>query len=119
MQEIARANKDKLHTELHDLIDVEAEAAAKVDILTPNASIPVDVVLIDTPGFNTERPEHRRRAWEAIEERADICVLVSDIRQPMPETALKMLRRIAPFCPFMHLALTKSDLALQEASLLQ
>ena len=119
LQEIARANKDKFHTELHDLIDVEAEAAAKVDILTPNASIPVDVVLIDTPGFNTERPEHRRRAWEAIEERADICVLVSDIRQPMPETALKMLRRIAPFCPFMHLALTKSDLALQEASLLQ
>lgn len=119
LQEIARANKDKFHTELHDLIDVESEAAAKVDILTPNASIPVDVVLIDTPGFNTERPEHRRRAWEAIEERADICVLVSDIRQPMPETALKMLRRIAPFCPFMHLALTKSDLALKEASILQ
>ncbi len=119
LQEITRANKDKFHTELHQLIDVEAEAAAQVDILTPNASIPVDVVLLDTPGFNTERPEHRRRAWEAIEERADICILVSDIRQPMPETALKMLRRITPFCPFMHLALTKSDLALAEASLLQ
>ena len=119
LQEIARANKDKFHTELHNLIDVEAEAAAQVEILTPNANIPVDVVLMDTPGFNTERPEHRRRAWEAIEERADICVLVSDIRQPMPETALKMLRRITPFCPFMHLALTKSDLALEEASILQ
>lgn len=119
LQEIARANKDKFHSELHSLIDVEDQAAAQVDILTPNASIPVNVVLLDTPGFNTERPEHRRRAWEAIEERADICVLVSDIRQPMPETALKMLRRITPFCPFMHLALTKSDLALEEASLLQ
>ena len=37
----------------------------------------------------------------------------------MPDSALKMLRRIAPFCPYMHLALTKSDLALEEASLLQ
>ena len=119
LQDIARSNKDKFHVELHDLIDVEAEAAAQVDILTPNASIPVDVVLLDTPGFNTELPQHRRRAWEAIEEKADICILVSDIRQPMPETALKMLRRITPFCPFMHLALTKSDLALAEASILQ
>lgn len=119
LQDIARANKDKFHTELHSLIDVEAEAAAQVDILTPSANIPTDVVLLDTPGFNTELPEHRRRAWEAIEEKADICILVSDIRQPMPETALKMLRRITPFCPFMHLALTKSDLALKEASILQ
>lgn len=119
LQDIARANKDKFHTELHSLIDVDAEAAAQVDILTPSANIPTDVVLLDTPGFNTELPEHRRRAWEAIEEKADICILVSDIRQPMPETALKMLRRITPFCPFMHLALTKSDLALKEASILQ
>lgn len=119
LQDIARANKDKFHTELHSLIDVEAEAAAQVDILTPSANIPTDIVLLDTPGFNTELPEHRRRAWEAIEEKADICILVSDIRQPMPETALKMLRRITPFCPFMHLALTKSDLALKEASILQ
>lgn len=119
LQDIARANKDKFHAELHSLIDVDAEAAAQVDILTPSANIPTDVVLLDTPGFNTELPEHRRRAWEAIEEKADICILVSDIRQPMPETALKMLRRITPFCPFMHLALTKSDLALKEASILQ
>ena len=43
---------------------------AKVDILTPNASIPVDVVLSILLVSNTERPEHRRRAREAIEERA-------------------------------------------------
>ena len=90
-----------------------------MDILSPHVDIPVNMVLMDTPGFNTELPEHRRRAWSAIEEMADVCILVSDIRQPMPETALKMLRRIAPFCPYMHLALSKSDLALEEASVLQ
>ena len=73
-------------------------------------------MLLDTPGFNTEQIDHRRRAWEAIEEMADVCILVSDIRQPMPDSALQMLRRIAPFVLYMHVALTKSDLALEEAS---
>lgn len=116
---IALQNKKKFDDELLNLIDVENAAAERVDILTPHVDIPVNMVLMDTPGFNTELPEHRRRAWAAIEEMADVCILVSDIRQPMPETALKMLRRIAPFCPYMHLALSKSDLALEEASILQ
>lgn len=119
LQKISKANQEKFNTELHDLIDLDREPAEKVEILTPNISIPANVVLIDTPGFNTDLPQHRRRAWEAIEELADICILVSDIRQPMPETSLQMLRRIGPFCPFMHLALTKSDLALEEADILQ
>ena len=119
LQKISTANQEKFNTELHALIDLDREPAEKVEILTPNISIPANVVLIDTPGFNTDLPQHRRRAWEAIEELADICILVSDIRQPMPETSLQMLRRIGPFCPFMHLALTKSDLALEEADILQ
>jgi hypothetical protein len=119
LKRIAQDNKDKFAQEIQELIDVEYEAAERVEILTPDVDIPCDIVLLDTPGFNTDLPAHRRRAWEAIEEMADVCILVSDIRQPMPETALKMLRRIAPFCPYMHLALTKSDLALEEASLLQ
>lgn len=119
LRDIALQNKKKFDQELIDLIDVENSAAQRVDILSPHVDIPVNMVLMDTPGFNTELPEHRRRAWSAIEEMADVCILVSDIRQPMPETALKMLRRIAPFCPYMHLALSKSDLALEEASILQ
>ena len=119
LRNIAIQNKEKFDQELINLIDVDQSAAERVDILSPHVDIPVNMVLLDTPGFNTELAEHRRRAWSAIEEMADVCILVSDIRQPMPETALKMLRRIAPFCPYMHLALSKSDLALEEASLLQ
>ena len=45
---------------------------------------------------------------------ADICILVSDIRQPMPNS-LMMLEACGTICPYLHVALTKTDLAYQEA----
>ena len=77
LQRIAQDNKDKFAQEIQELIDVEYEAAERVEILTPDVDIPCDIVLLDTPGFNTDLPAHRRRAWEAIEEMADVCILVS------------------------------------------
>lgn len=115
MEEIADQNKKQFKEELHSLIDVSERPADRVTIHTPNANIPFNIVLLDTPGFNTDLESHRKRAWEAIEEMADICILVSDLRQPMPDTALNMLERIEPFCPYLHVALTKTDLALAEA----
>jgi GTPase Era involved in 16S rRNA processing len=112
---LEKENEQKFRTELQSLIDVAQEPADRVTIHTPNANIPFNIVLLDTPGFNTEIKEHRQRAWEAIEEMADICILVSDLRQPMPDTALQMLERLEPFCPDLHVALTKTDLALAEA----
>ncbi|MEC7985398.1 MAG: dynamin family protein [Myxococcota bacterium] len=109
------ANQQKFQNEISNLIDVKESPVERITIHTPNANIPYDVVLLDTPGFNTDLEAHRRRAWEAIEEMADVCILVSDLRQPMPDTALSMLDRLEPFCPYMHVALTKTDLALAEA----
>ena len=109
------ANENKFQSELTELIDVHQKPAERITIHTPNANIPNNIVLLDTPGFNTDLESHRRKAWEAIEELADVCILVSDLRQPMPDTALNMLDQLEPFCPFMHVALTKTDLALSEA----
>ena len=109
------ANEQKFQSELTELIDVHQKPAERITIHTPNANIPNNIVLLDTPGFNTDLESHRRKAWEAIEELADVCILVSDLRQPMPDTALNMLDQLEPFCPFMHVALTKTDLALSEA----
>lgn len=109
------ANEQKFQSELSELIDVHQKPAERITIHTPNANIPNNIVLLDTPGFNTDLESHRRKAWEAIEELADVCILVSDLRQPMPDTALNMLDQLEPFCPFMHVALTKTDLALSEA----
>jgi GTP-binding protein EngB required for normal cell division len=109
------ANELMFQAELTELIDVNEKPAERITIHTPNANIPNNIVLLDTPGFNTDLESHRRKAWEAIEELADICILVSDLRQPMPDTALNMLDRLEPFCPYMHVALTKTDLALSEA----
>ena len=109
------ANEHKFQSELTELIDVHQKPAERITIHTPNANIPNNIVLLDTPGFNTDLESHRRKAWEAIEELADVCILVSDLRQPMPDTALNMLDQLEPFCPFMHVALTKTDLALSEA----
>ena len=113
--EALEENEKKFQDELTALIDVKAQPAEHITIYTPNSYIPSHVVLLDTPGFNTDLESHRRRAWEAIEELADVCILVSDLRQPMPDTALNMLDRLEPFCPYMHVALTKTDLALAEA----
>ena len=113
--EAIEANESKFQSELTELIDVHQKPAERITIHTPNANIPNNIVLLDTPGFNTDLESHRRKAWEAIEELADVCILVSDLRQPMPDTALNMLDQLEPFCPFMHVALTKTDLALSEA----
>ena len=43
-------------------------SAERISIHTPNAKIPDNVVLLDTPGFNTEIESHRQRTWEVIEE---------------------------------------------------
>ena len=72
--------------------------------------IPDELVILDTPGLNTDRPGSRRRAWSAIEELADVCILVSDLRQPMPDTLMDMLDRLIPYCPNLHVALTKISL---------
>jgi len=109
------ANELKFKEEITELIDVNERPAERITIYTPNTNIPNNIVLLDTPGFNTDLEAHRRKAWEAIEELADICILVSDLRQPMPDTALSLLDRLEPFCPYMHVALTKTDLALSEA----
>ena len=113
--EAIEANEQKFQKELTELIDVNEKPAERITIHTPNTNIPTNIVLLDTPGFNTDLESHRRKAWEAIEELADVCILVSDLRQPMPDTALAMLDRLEPFCPYMHVALTKTDLALSEA----
>ena len=115
LEQIKLENQQKFQLELHKYIDLTGTPAERISIHTPNAKIPDNVVLLDTPGFNTEIESHRQRTWEAIEEMADICILVSDIRQPMPNSALQLLERIEPFCPYLHVALTKTDLAYQEA----
>lgn len=108
-------NKALFERELHKFIDVANSPAERISILSPNADIPPNIVILDTPGLNTDLETHRRRAWEAIEELSDICILVSDLRQPMPDTVMDMLDRIGPYCPYLHVALTKRDLALMEA----
>jgi hypothetical protein len=115
LTQIKQENQQKFQNELHQYIDLRGTPAERISIHTPNAKIPDNVVLLDTPGFNTEIESHRQRTWEAIEEMADICILVSDIRQPMPNSALQLLERVEPFCPYLHVALTKTDLAYQEA----
>jgi hypothetical protein len=108
-------NNALFERELQKFIDVANSPAERISILSPNADIPPNIVILDTPGLNTDLETHRRRAWEAIEELSDICILVSDLRQPMPDTVMDMLDRIRPYCPHLHVALTKRDLALKEA----
>ncbi|MBM75480.1 MAG: hypothetical protein CMK59_08755 [Proteobacteria bacterium] len=115
LEAVKKQNAQQFQNELQRYVDLTGTPAEKVTIHTPNSNIPFNIVLLDTPGFNTDKEVHRQLAWRAIEEMADLCILVSDLRQPMPNTALQMLERMEPFCPHLHVALTKSDLAYKEA----
>ncbi|MGC6510245.1 MAG: dynamin family protein [Myxococcota bacterium] len=115
IEHIQKENTKRFAGDLSLLIDVQKNPAERIQIQSPNLDIPDNLVILDTPGLNTDRPDHRRRAWSAIEELADVCILVSDLRQPMPDTLMDMLDRLIPYCPNLHVALTKRDLARNDA----
>ncbi|MCB9743451.1 MAG: dynamin family protein [Alphaproteobacteria bacterium] len=87
----------------------------RLELWWPARHLPDDLVLIDTPGVNTSEPENRERAWAALRERADGCLLVSDLNQAVSRSTLDFLEALRPLVPHVLLALTKLDRAMENA----
>ncbi len=83
----------------------------------PSPLLPVDVIIIDTPGVNTASELNRERAWKVIIEEADACVVVSDIQQAVSESTCEFVDKVRETVPHIMLVMTKLDRALDNADL--
>jgi GTP-binding protein EngB required for normal cell division len=77
----------------------------------PGRHLPPGLTILDTPGANTDHAENQARAWQAIREQADGCVLVSDLQQVMSRSTRDFLQELRQVVPHVLLVLTKADRA--------
>ncbi len=89
----------------------------ELHLFVPTQRLPAGMVLIDTPGVNTTTEENQQRAWKAIQDHADACLLISDLTQTVSESTREFVRRIRRVTPHLLLVLTKRDVVLRNAML--
>lgn len=113
-REVRRA---RFAADLAALTDLGGRGAsvARLDVAWPSPLLPEGLVLVDTPGVNTHDDQRVRRAWEAVEEHADGCLLLSDLTQAASATTLAFARQIVARVPHLLLVLTRADRALEDA----
>jgi len=78
-------------------------------------AIPAGLVIIDTPGVNTDNEVNRARAWETIRRDADGCIVLSDIQQTVSQSTREFVREVKGYLPHIMLVLTKVDRAIESA----
>jgi hypothetical protein len=84
---------------------------AELVIDYPARLLPSDVTIIDMPGDSDDGAKQ----WEAIRERADGCIFVSELDRGVTESAKQFLRRVRESMPHLLLVLTKVDNAFAAA----
>ncbi|HJN74813.1 MAG TPA: dynamin family protein [Myxococcota bacterium] len=101
--------------EVAALTDLKTAGVLELELWVPSEVLPADLVLLDTPGVNTDHEENQARAWAAIEKEADGCILLSDLQQALPRSTLDFLERVRQQVPEVYLMLTKVDRAWDNA----
>ena len=97
--------------EVQDLTDMNklGNQVVQIDLEFPALRLPHNIVLMDTPGVNTSSQENEQRAWHAIKESADGCLLVSSTSQAISESTKAFIREVKDVVPHILLVLTKVD----------
>lgn len=97
--------------EIQDLTDMNKQGnqVIQVDLDFPALRLPHNIVLMDTPGVNTSSQENEERAWHAIKDSADGCLLVSSTSQAISESTKVFIRDVKEIVPHILLVLTKVD----------
>jgi GTP-binding protein EngB required for normal cell division len=119
--EVAATHPEARHhqfvRDLHELTDMAQRGAQVVELtLTyPAMHLPKGLLIVDTPGANTDHAENQARAWQAVRELADGCVLLSDLQQVMSRSTRDFLQELRQVVPHVVLVLTKADKALENA----
>jgi GTP-binding protein EngB required for normal cell division len=84
-----------------DVVDLEIDHPARL--------LPEDIVLIEAPGVTSENVSSSVRAWQTIRERADACILVSELGRAVSGTTQRFLQLLCESVPHAILVLTKMD----------
>eukprot|EP00913_Durusdinium_trenchii_P022830 g21434.t1 len=87
-----------------------------LEIWVPTTCIPEGLVIIDTPGVNTDHKQNRERAWGTIRRDADGCIVLSDIGQVVSQSTQEFVREVRGYLPHIILVLTKVDKAIESAT---
>jgi hypothetical protein len=87
----------------------------ELEIDYPAWLLPDDIVLIEAPGVTSDDPGASERAWRAIRERADACILISELEHAVSGETQKFLSPLREAVSHAILVLTKMDETLSEA----
>lgn len=117
IDQLERKRLARYIAEIHDLTDMNKRGGAVVELTIdfPATHLPDGITMIDTPGVNTENQENQDRAWNAIRDNADGCIIVSGLNQVMSGSTRKFLQEVREFIPHILLVLTKFDQVLEDA----
>jgi tRNA U34 5-carboxymethylaminomethyl modifying GTPase MnmE/TrmE len=111
LQRIHAERFSRFISEVQDLTDMNKQGnqVIQLDLKFPALRLPPNIVLMDTPGVNTSSQENEQRAWRAIKESADGCLLVSSTSQAVSESTKAFIREVKDVVPHILLVLTKVD----------
>lgn len=114
-----RERLERFYAEVKALTDLQKRGGnvEQLELVFPARWLPPDLVIIDTPGVNTDNETNVRRAWNVIRGEADGCIVLSDIRQPVSQTTRDFVREVREMVPHLLLILTKIDKALEDAEM--
>lgn len=114
-----RRGFEQFQREVTELTDTEKRGpeVLELHIESPSTLIPDDVVIVDTPGVNTDNTVNQQRAWNVVKNEADGCLLVTDLQQVVSDTTREFLEEIQPIIPHVLLVMTKVDRAYENAEL--
>jgi hypothetical protein len=84
-----------------DVVDLEIDYPARL--------LPEDIALIEAPGLTSGNARSNERAWRAIRERADACIVVSELERAVSGDTQKFLHPLRDAVPHAILVLTKMD----------
>jgi GTPase Era involved in 16S rRNA processing/predicted nucleic acid-binding Zn-ribbon protein len=109
----------RFHEEVRQLTDMAQRGAdvVQLDVWYPSPWLSDGLVVMDTPGVNTDTEANRQRAWEIIRREADGCIVLSDLQQVLSVSTREFVRQVREVVPHLVLVLTKQDRALDAAEL--
>lgn len=115
--ELRAAREEAFRNEIRHLTDQEKRGGQvhRLELWVPTQRISSDLVIIDTPGVNTDHETNRNRSWDAIRREADGCMVLSDIQQTVNKSTRDFVREVKKYLPHLMLVLTKVDKAVESA----
>jgi Dynamin family len=104
--------------EVHALSDGASRGkdVVELDIDYPAKWLPEDIVLFDTPGIATTDANAQDHARKVIQDRADVCMIVSELERGVGGATKIFLEQLRQTVPHAILVLTKMDETLVAAN---